>query len=396
METSPKKRGALYSPMGRPPSQEVLSTFSPCIKETIIGIRQRHPGWGARTIHAELQKDYRFSSSDIPSIRSIGYLLKVRGLVRSYDKHVPMPESQVKIARRAHQVWQVDAQGSFRLENIGPIAMINIKDVYSLIYCMSYPNLKKSIYGSCSRLDYQCALRLAFMEWGLPEMIQTDHESIFHENKGKSPFPTQFHLWLIGLGIKKAFSRLYRPTDQAVVERMHQTMEKQAIQGVEYSNWEALFNFCQQRRKFLNQVFPCASLNSQPPEQAFPEARHSGRYYHPVLEEKLIDLGRIYTFLEKGKWYRSVSKEKSITLGGVYYRINKLSKQKQLMITFDRKTLMLSFHDDKEHLIDRMPIKGINKKTLMGDTFWKLSNVQLELPLSWETQKLSTTFLHNT
>lgn len=396
METSSTKRGALYSPMGRPASQEVLSTFSSSIKEAIIAIRQKHPGWGARTIYAELKKDLRFSDYIIPSVRSIGYLLKDRCLVRSYDKHVPMPDSQPKIAQRAHQVWQVDAQGSFRLENIGPIAMINIKDVYSLIYCMSYPNLKKSIYGSCSRLDYQCALRLAFMEWGLPEMIQTDHESIFHENKGKSPFPTQFHLWLIGLGIAKTFSRLYRPTDQAVVERMHQTMEKQAIQGHEYSNWKALFNFCQQRRKFLNQAFPCSTLDGQAPEQAFPEARHSGRYYHPMLEEQMIDINRIYTFLEKGKWYRSVSREKSITLGGIYYRIKKITKQRQVMITFDRKTLMLSFHDDKEHLIDKMPIKGIDKKTLIGDAFWKLSNVQLELPLSWEAQKLSTTFLHNT
>ena len=147
METSPTKRGALYSPMGRPASQEVLSTFSSFIKEAIVDIRQRHPGWGARTIYAELKKDPRFSVCDIPSIRSIGYLLKVRGLVRSYDKHVPMPDSQATIARRAHQVWQVDAQGSFRLENIGPIAMINIKDVYSLIYCMSYPNLKKCGFG---------------------------------------------------------------------------------------------------------------------------------------------------------------------------------------------------------------------------------------------------------
>jgi len=72
----------------------------------------------------------------------------------------------VSYATRPHQVWQLDAQGSYKLNNIGPITMINIKDVFSLVYCMAYPNLRQSIYGYSKRLDYQCALRLGFIENG--------------------------------------------------------------------------------------------------------------------------------------------------------------------------------------------------------------------------------------
>ena len=395
MATTPKKRGPIYSNMGRPRSTEVLATFAPWLKDHIIKLRNNHPGWGPKTIYEQLKIDSKFKGSVLPSVRSIATLLKAKGLVKSYDKYIPIPQSNRQKAQRPHHIWELDAQGAYRLKGLGPITMINIKDSFSRIYCMAYPNPKKSIYGFSKRSDYQCALRLAFMENGLPEILQTDHEGIFHENKGGSAFPTLFHLWLIGLGISKIFSRIRRPTDQARVERMHQTIERQAIQGIEHQDWQALFSYCQQRRKFLNQVLPCSSLNHQAPYEAFADHKHSGRYYQPHLEEQMMDLKRIYTFLQGGKWFRRTSKAKTLTLGGQVYYLAKAQPQTEILIRFDAKTLMLSFYDVKEHLLQKLPIKGITKRILIGDVFWKMSNVQLELPLCWETQKVSMTFLHN-
>lgn len=373
-----------------------MSTFGEAIKEHILSIRAQYPRWGAAVIHAELSADPRFSKTSIPSVRTIGLALKEAGLIKRYNKRVVMPNSQRVQATSPHHVWQMDAQGSFNLKHIGPIAMINIKDVFSHIYCMAYPNQKKSIFGYSKRLDYQCALRLAFMENGLPQVIQTDHEGVFHENKGGSPFPTVFHLWLIGLGITKVLSRVNRPTDQGMVERMHQTMDRQVIQGLEHSSWQGLFEFCQQRRYFLNQMLPCTSLGGQAPYKVFAKQKHSGRFYQPHLEEHLLDLNRIYAYLEKGKWYRWTSQKKAFTLGGIAYRAKSLPKKTQVLITFTRKDLMLNIHDDKELLVQKIPIQGITKKALMGDLFWKMTNVQLELPLCWDTRKVSTTLLHNT
>ncbi len=395
METAPSKRGAIYSRMGRPPSPEVLPTFGTDIRHVILDMREQHPGWGAKTIHTELSLDPRYQQVKLPSIRSIGTLLKSAGLVRSYEKHVPIPNTERCVAQRAHQSWQLDAQGNFLLAGVGPIAMLNIKDVYSKVYCMAYPNQKKSVHGYSTRLDYQCALRLAFMEYGLPQCIQTDHESIFHENKGKSPFPTLFHLWLAGLGIAKTFSRIKQPTDQALVERMHQTIEQQVASKKQYSNWEEFFHMCQNRRKFLNRDFACSSLGDKSPLDAYPEARHSGRYYHPTHEEKLLRLDRIYDLLSAGKWYRKASKTRSVTLGGEVYYVSRARPNSEVCITFDSRTRMLNFHDHKEVCFQQLPIKGICKKRIMGDVFWKLVNVQLELPFFWDTQKLDTTFLHN-
>lgn len=391
-----KKKYPIYSSMGRPPTGGSLSSFAQGIREHIEYLRGQRRGWGAKVLHFELKKDPRFSGTKIPSIRAIGLFLKQKGLIKTYEKHIPMPDSQVEATSKPHQLWQMDAQGNTKLENIGPIAMINIKDVCSRSYCMAFPNKKKSAYGHSKGSDYQCALRMAFIENGLPEKIQTDHEAVFYENKGKSPFPTILHLWLIGLGIGQVFSRFHQPTDQAKVERMHQTIEKQTLEGIVHQNWESLFNLCQQRRKFLNETFPCSTLGNKPPYQAFPQARHSGRYYHPQLEPDMIDLNRIYAFLEKGKWFRAVSKLGSVSIGGQVYYLSGIKGKAQVQVLFNAKSLMLSFYDVKERLLHKIPIKGINKKALMGEVFWKMSNIQLELPLFWETQKVSTTFLHST
>lgn len=383
-----------YPVIGRPSSTKILPSFGEQVKHLIIKLRRQHPGWGPKSIHAQLSIHPKLNGTKLPSVRSIANLLKKEGLVRSYSKHVPIPNGELLRAHSAHHVWQVDAQGGLNLDHIGPISMINIRDVFSRTYCMAYPNKKKSVYGSCKRQDYQCALRLAFMEYGLPQVIQTDHEGVYYETKSKSPFPTSFHLWLIGLGIAKVFGRFHQPTDQALVERMHQTIAQQAIQGIEHSSWEALFNFCQKQRKFLNEAFPCASLNNRPPYAVFPKAKHSGRYYHLLQEESLIDLNRIFDFLQLGRWYRKASKLRSVTIGGQVYYVSKAKPKSELLITFDRENLMLNFHNDKELLIQKIPIRGINKKKLIGEIFWKMTNVQLELPLFWDTQKISTTFLH--
>lgn len=380
--------------MGRP-AQQPLHTFALCIVMQIETLRNRYPGWGPKTLYHELENDSRFRGLALPKPSTIALFLKAKDLTRRYGKHSPMPTEKATAPKRAHQLWQLDAQGNFHLDPIGPISMINIKDIFSLTYCMAFPNKKKSIGGHPKRVDYQCALRLAFMEKGLPEAIQTDHEAIFYENKSKSPFPTMLHLWLISLGVSQVFSRIHQPTDQAHVERMHQMMESQVIQGVKYHNWEALFRACQKRRNVLNETYPCSSIGNRAPLEVFPEARHSGRYYHPQREERMMDLNKVYDFLAKGKWFRWTSKTKTITLGGQAYYLLKFKPKEQVQITFDPKKLHFIFHDDKEQFLAALPIQKLSKQTLMGQLYWALSNVQLEIPFSWEAEKVSTTLLDN-
>lgn len=380
MAAAVPKRGALQSRMGRPLGNNTLPSFSQLVKDQITALRAEHPGWGARFIHDALLSNPLFIGTKIPSIRSIGSYLKANKLVRRYDKHTQLPNVDLHDVRYPHERWQLDAQGGFMMPGLGPIAVLNIKDVFTKIYCMTYPNLKSSIYGHSKGAAYQCALRLAFMEFGLPQSIQTDHEGIFIENKGKSPFPTTLHLWLLSLGVRLCFSRLKRPTDQATVERMHQTMEKQVTRTSNYCSWGELFDFCQQRRYVLNERFPCRSLDGKAPLQKYPQARHSGRYFHFVSEKQLMDMEKIYEYLSEGIWYRRVSNQLTLTLGGQVYYVSKALKKSQLVIKFDPCTKMLHFYNEEQKLLDKLAIKGMEKDRIMGKRIWQKGSLQLTLP----------------
>ena len=64
-----------------------------------------------------------------------------------------------------------------------------------------------------------------------------------------------------------------------MVERSHQTMKKQVIQGKTYGNWQELFIHTNERRKVMNEKYPSRALNRLAPLQAAPLAKENTRIY---------------------------------------------------------------------------------------------------------------------
>lgn len=382
--------------MGRP-KQGCLSSFSPIVVSQVLQIRTNHPGWGPKTIWQELKSNKRLATLEIPKSSTIALFLKNKGLVKQYEKNIPLADSQLHFAEYPHHIWQIDGQGATYIEGIGNVHLINTKDVYSKIYCGSFPEHASLHSGSPSGTNYQHALRVAFCEFGLPTTLQTDHASVFYENKGKSPFPTRFHLWLISLGIPLIFSRKSTPTDQGVVERAHQTITNQVIKGNSFDSILSLHNYCNKRRKLLNEILPCSTIGGIAPLKAFPKARYSARPYSPQLEQQMINLDKVYQFLAKGKWIRKAGKTKTVHLGGQWYYLKKAKMHSLIHIEFDEEKKLLVFRDVNEQLVDRQPIKGISIKVLMGESFFEatLPHFQLKIPFDWENHLISTTFLES-
>jgi len=76
----------------------------------------------------------------------------------------------------------------------------------------------------------------------------------------------------------------------------------------------------------------------QPPFKTFPNSRHSGRFYSPELEEQLLDMQRIYAYLQGGRWFRQVSSVGTFSLGGYLYNATTHFAEQTLEITFDSAT----------------------------------------------------------
>ena len=136
--------------------------------------------------------------------------------------------------------------------------------------------------------------------------------------KSQSPFPTLLHLWLLGLGVDLEWSRVYRPTDQAKVERTHQTLHDQIKQATDFKSWQDFKQTLDERRHRLNSHIVCDTLG-KPPLVAFAEAKHSGRFFNPLTEQLLFDNKRIKNYLNNREWFRKIRDIKTVSLGGCIY-----------------------------------------------------------------------------
>jgi transposase-like protein len=373
-------RGGLVSRMGRPPTG-ALGQFPLEMRDAVREMRERCPGWGPLTIRTELEDDRRFAGRRLPSRSRIAAFLKQEDLTRKYERHSELPQPQAVEPERAHEEWEVDAQGVIKVPDLGSVSIINIDDLFSRLKVDSLPCVDTSHPNT---LDYQVVLRRAFLRYGLPERVSLDHDSVFYDNASASPYPTTLHLWLIALGVEVRFIQHKPPAEHSVIERAHQTMNQQAVAGQTFTDGSALQQSLSDRLDFLNCRFPSRSLGGQPPLVACPEAQHSGRPYRLEWEEDMLDMQRVYKYLAKGRWFRRTSSPGQFSLGSHRYNVGRDLGDQMLEITFDSQTCELKCLSEDGSREIRLPVQGLTAAALMGELspLLVLPAYQLALPFS--------------
>lgn len=374
-------RAGLSSQMGRP-AKGALASVSAELRDGLLALREKHPGWGPQTLKLEIGKDVRFVGMKIPSRARIAAYLKEHGKVCKYERHEDLPEPQEQPVQRPHQEWEMDAQGVTTITGLGKVSFINLLDVYSHVSIDSHacPNV---IHAKSQ--EYQRVLRRAFTRYGMPEQISLDHDSAFYDNKSASPFPSVIHLWLIGLGIQVRFIHKRPPLEHARIERHHQTIAGQAFSGQTFVDVAALQRSLQARMLFINQEYPTLALNGVPPFHAFPQARHSGRPYLPTEEERLLDMQRIFAYLQAGRWFRQISSVGVFSLGGYSYNATTQFADQMVEVTFNATTHKLTCLPEKASTTFHFDIQGITQSALMGSALILPNYLpyQMALPLTY-------------
>jgi transposase-like protein len=375
-----KGRSGLVSRMGRPPTG-ALGQFPLEIREAVREMRERCPGWGPVTIRTELEDDRRFDGMKLPDRSRIAAFLKQENMTRKYERHSELPQPQAAEPERAHEEWEMDAQGVVKVPDLGSVSIININDLFSRVKVDSFPCLNTSHPNT---LDYQMVLRRAFLRYGLPERVSLDHDSVFYDNTSASPYPSTLHLWLIALGVDVYFIQQKPPAEHSVIERAHQTINQQAVAGQTFADASTLQQSLSDRLDFLNHRFPSRSLGGQPPLLACPQAQHSGRFYRLEWEQDMLDMQRVYNYLAKGRWFRRTSSQGQFSLGSQRYNVGKDLADQTLEITFDSQTLELECLSEDGSQEVRLPIQGLSTTALMGELspLLVLPAYQLALPFS--------------
>lgn len=386
-------RGMAPPAMGRP-QQGAMGSFSVVLSQQIKDWRNDYEKRGSKTMRTDLLNDGRFTGNPIPSLSSIQRYLSQQGLSQVYGRRTDLTKFECPKAEKAHQTWQLDGRGNEQVGGVGTVSMLDIKDVFSHVYTGVYPAMLRGVKSHPATRHYQTAVRLAAMGHGLPQQVQTDHASVFFDNGSKSPFPTLFFLWLVALGVEPVFSRVHIPQDQGMVERSHQTVWNQVCRKSGYRNWEHFFLACQERRQWLNSCLPCSSLEGRPPLMAFPEAQHSGKVYSCQSERGLLDLDRVFNWLELQFWHRRISKDQTVSLGGHVYYLPLAKPNAWAHIKF-RKSDRCLLLQIENHLCLKIPIMRMDLDTLMGAEQLPMPGVQLQLPFDDRNCLIASTRINN-
>jgi hypothetical protein len=369
-----------------------LSAFPPNLRATLHHWRQAHPGWGAKTLRAELEGDPRFQQQRLPSCRSIARFLQAEGLSHAREPHQALPTPLRPPLQAPHEEWEMDARGEERVPGVGLVMLIDLNDRLSHLRLLSYPCWvgDQRVSRAPTTADYQLALRLAFSEWGLPDRIAVDHDVVFYDSRSTSPFPTRLHLWLLALDVGLVFGSLGRATERGLTERSHQLWGAQVLEGQQFADWAALYQALLKRRQFLNECLPCERLGEVPPLLAYPNARTPRREYRPEWEAQTLDLARIYSYLTPCRWFRLVSSIGTVTLGRQVYGLGRAWAKQQVEISFDPSDQHLVFRGAQDAPSKRLPIQGITIDALLGELepLVTLPAFQLALPMTWEAWRM--------
>lgn len=358
------KKKNIHSKMGRP-LRGCLSTYTELLRRRIRKLRKKGRKWGPDKLRVELLERYDYEEAELPSRASLARFLKADGWIAPKSTKSDLPEPKPLPVTAVHDVWELDAQGATPVNGL-VISMINIKDMKSKVHCAALPVLVRNTRSQPRLVDYQWALRFAFEEFGLPKQIQVDKDSVFIDTQSRSPFPRNFQLWLIGMGVEVLFIKLPPPQRQAMVERSHQTLDGWVFCQQDLLSWLQIWEETQRNRQQYNEKYPVRTLQKRAPMEAFPEAKCNERTYSINQEHRDWCRRKVDDFLTTGQWFRKVASSKTISLGGEIYYLPKAVAQQEVSITYLKGDQKFEVKCAVNNLRWRIAPKGLSTEELSG------------------------------
>lgn len=197
------------------------------IVQSILDMKQKFPSWGAKKINDRLHSLY--PAKQWPADSTTGNILKRAGLVKQkrrrqrvadYPHYLTQPE-------RPNHVWTVDFKGDRKLKSGVRCYPLTICDDYSryLMECKALKSIASEPVEKC--------FEALFCKYGLPSVIKSDNGTPFASRAvgGLS----RLSMWFISLGITPERIAKGRPTQNSRHERMHKTLQAEAMTPMGYS-----------------------------------------------------------------------------------------------------------------------------------------------------------------
>lgn len=333
--------GSSYSQWHRPTG--ALQHFAPTIAAALIAERTEHPRWGPTALRLALQHRPELQGERLPSRPTIGrYLHQFPEYRRAAVAVALCASERPPQPTHVHARWQIDFKEDIRLADGTPITLHTIRDPVAGA-CLA-ARITVGPHGSGRRprvtvAELMATCRWTFAHWGsVPEAVQTDNEPVFVGDTGDS-YPGGFTQWLAGLGVAHVTIRPATPTDNAEVERCHQTIYNYVFAGQLHHTPAELQAALDQAIDVLAREMPshASDCANRPPAVAHPELYVPLRPWRPEWELASFDLGRVAHLLASRAWVRRVSKTGQLCIGGHhrYYSVGRAHAGEHVLVCFD-------------------------------------------------------------
>ncbi len=320
----------------------LLQRFDPLVRYGILRLRLSHPHWGPAYLRQKLAKWPCLQGKRLPCVAQIGRYLHQWPRFRRRRKHPVLAKERVDAATQVHQRWQLDFKLGLALQDDSQVNLHTVRDPVGevcIVACVTPAGPAGHVPRRVTVSEVQATLRAGFARWHtLPAEVQTDNEAVLVGNPGDA-FPSLLTLWLKGLGIEHLMIRPGQPTDNAAVERCHQTICNCAIIGPDATKLAHLQAVLDQAVTELAWEVPSRApgCRGQPPVLAHPELLQPRRLFAPEQEWEHFDLRQVDAFLASFLWCRRVGKTGQVTLGGNhrYYSVGRAYAGQDVLVCFD-------------------------------------------------------------
>ena len=192
----------------------------PATVEALLAARRRKPYWGARKLHAWLQRTQ--PTTAWPARSTIHTILRRHGAIRLRRRRRALPGLTTRpltVARQPNDVWTADFKGSFLLGSSDRCCPLTVRDLASrvAVRCDALP-------GEYSGPTQDCFTQ-AFAARGLPRCIRTDNGTPF-AGTGLAQL-SRLNVWWMRLGIRVERIAPGRPDQNGSHERFHRDLKAQ-------------------------------------------------------------------------------------------------------------------------------------------------------------------------
>ncbi len=395
-----QKRGGSATSHYPGPPRGLLGHFDPLVRYVLLKLRLQHPGWGPTPLLHEMKKRPSLTHLSLPHPSQIGRYLhqfeKFRRPQRDiFDRERPNQPTHTS------QRWEIDFKMGIPLPDGNQVNLFTTCDPFAGA-CIGAQVFPAGQVGQAPKKVTQDQVRIflrgCFEHWGvLPEELQTDGESTLVANHGAADFPTSFTCWLEGLDIHHRVIRPHRPTDNAEVERMHQTVNEFALRGCRLTNLSELNAHLEETTHLLVYELPSQAKHCQGqiPIVAHPELDSPVHRFQPQWELSRFDLARVDAYLAQFKWERRVQSTGQVDIGSQVYSLGRPYARKLVTVRYDPAKRELIFSTQIEGTgkdgdeIKRLAIRGHDTADLIGFSTPDLAPCpqQLPLPIDWSFSK---------